>query len=279
VLAGALVLLAVLAAWWVLARPTWQRALALGVTIGAAALVRGEGLLYVALLVVPAAVVVARRRHDIGAGVRVAGVATAGVVLVVAPWTARNVALFDRVVLISINDSTVLAGANCPATYAGSGIGSWYVGCIPPVGGTEAEEAVVWRERGLEHLRENVDRVPAVVGARLLRTWGFWEPLSPVAEGRHVGTQTAGNLLWLGVLLPGGMAGAVVLARRRQLVDLWVVTAPVAAATIVTVVGFGMLRFRHPMELSAVVLAGVAVDAVVRRRRPVAAAEPAVVGS
>jgi 4-amino-4-deoxy-L-arabinose transferase-like glycosyltransferase len=267
-LAGAAVLgvlLAALAAW---RRPDRRTVALLGALVGLAALVRGEGLIYGAVLAVPVVWVAARR-----AGLPARDVATrlailvAGGVLVVAPWTVRNVVLFDEVVLISINDSTVLAGANCPSTYAGPELGGWDVNCVAPVGGNEVEEAAVWREQGLEHLRANVDRLPAVVAARLARTAGVWEPLEATAEGRHEGTQAVGNVVWLVVLAPGAVLGAAVLARRRRRAELLVLLAPVAATLVVTVVGFGMLRFRHSAELAAVVLTAVGATAVAHRWR------------
>lgn len=266
-LAGGFVLLVVLAGLWTAQRPTPGRALALGLVIGGGALVRGEALLYLLLIAVPVAVTAAHRSPEaVRTFLRIGIPAAAGVVAVVAPWTVRNALLFDDVVLISTNDSTVLAGANCDAAYEGPGIGSWHLDCIRPVSGTEAEQAATWRADGLHHARAHAERLPAVVAARVARTWGVFQAFPPEAEGRHVGTQTAGNVVWLAVLLPGGVAGAVVLARRRRFLPLGMLLAPVAAATVVSVLGFGMLRFRHPMELVAVVLTAVAASALLGRR-------------
>jgi 4-amino-4-deoxy-L-arabinose transferase-like glycosyltransferase len=270
--AGLAVLVIVLLALSTAEDPRWPAALALGAAIGAGTLVRGEALLYLPLVVLPVALVVARRRAPaVGAGI--AALALVGVLALVGPWAVRNTLLFDEVVLISTNDSTVLAGANCEPAYRGPGIGGWHLDCVRPVGGTEVEEAAAWRTQGLDFLGENRGRLPVVVAARVARTWGFLGAFPPVAEGRHAGTQAVGNVVWLVLLLPGAVAGAVVLGRRRRLVELGVLLAPVGAATAVSILGFGMLRFRHPMELSAVVLAAVAlatlwprVPAVLRSR-------------
>jgi 4-amino-4-deoxy-L-arabinose transferase-like glycosyltransferase len=264
-LAGLGVLLVLVLAFRVADRPTAGRALVLGLAIGCTALVRGEALLYGVLVVGPVAAVAARRSVASATRpfLRVSGVALAGIALVVVPWSIRNTLLFDDFVLISVNDSTVLAGANCDAAFHGPGTGAWHFSCVSRPAGRldEAAEARVFRERGLDYLRSNADRLPAVVTARLRRTWGVWS-LRATAEGRHRGTQEAGNVVWIALLLPGGAAGAYVLARQRRRVDLALLGAPVAAATIVTVVGFGMVRFRHPMELVAVVLSAVAAGAV-----------------
>ncbi len=120
----------------------------------------------------------------------------------------------------------------------------------------EVEEADRWRREGLDYLRADVDRLPAVVSARLGRTLGVYRAFPPVAEGRDEGVQAIGSVVWLVALVPLAVVGAVLLARRRPL-HLALVGAPMVSSLVVTVVGFGMLRFRHPMELMAVVLAGV----------------------
>jgi len=283
-LAGALVLVALLLGLRVARRPTPPVALALGGAVGLGALVRGEALALLALVALPVAVAVARRSRpggfDLGRGTAVLALSLVGALAVVGPWTLRNARVLGEPIPISTNESTVLAGANCPPAYEGPGLGGWDLSCVQPTAEGEVADSDRWREEGLDHLRANLDRVPVVVPVRLLRTYGVWDPLGTDAEGRHDGTQRAGNLAWLAILLPAGVAGAVVLARRGERLLLVVLLAPVASATFVTVVGFGMIRFRHPIELSALVLAGVAADAARRRRRsPVAPAPPAVVGS
>jgi hypothetical protein len=188
---------------------------------------------------------------------------------VVLPWTIRNYVQLDGFILISINDSSVLAGANCEPAYYGDTIGGWHLSCAAGAGEhlPEIEESARWRSDGLSYAREHAHRLPVVVPARVARTWGFYQAFPPVAEGRDRGVQTAGNVVWLAVLLPLGIAGAVVLALRRRRMTLLLLLAPVAAATIVSIVGFGMLRFRHPLELAAVVLTAVGVAAVLDRAR------------
>ena len=85
-------------------------AAALGALIGLAALTRSEALLLVILIGLPLTLSGAR------AGRWRRALALCGACAVVlAPWTIRNWSAFDRPTLISHNDSTVLAGANCPA--------------------------------------------------------------------------------------------------------------------------------------------------------------------
>ena len=259
-LAGGFVVVILLVGLRTATTPTVLGALSLGVAIGSGALVRGEAVLYVVLVAAPVAVIAGRSRPDATRGSLIVGVAAVvGAGAVVLPWTVRNTLLFDEPVLISTNDSTVLAGANCDPAYEGPGIGSWQIDCIADHGGTEVEDAAAWRADGIQYARDNAGRLPVVVAARVARTWGVFEAFPAEAEGRHPGTQTLGSILWLAFFLPGALVGAVMLARRRRLLVLGLLLAPVVAATVVSILGFGMLRFRHPMELSAVVLTAVAV--------------------
>jgi hypothetical protein len=271
-LAGLLVVAVVLVALVVAERPTAARALGLGILIGAAALVRAEALLYIGLVVVPVAVAAGRRqRPRAGTLARIGGTALAGVFLVVAPWTVRNAVQMDGFVLIS-DESAVLGGANCDAAYEGPGIGGWELACLfgndapHAVRDSEVEEADRWRRQGLHYLRVHVDRLPAVVAARLGRTLGIYRASTFGLEGRDEGVQAIGSVVWLAALAPLAVVGAVLLARRRSL-HLALVGAPIVASLVVTVVGFGALRFRHPMELMAVVLAGVALGTALDRWR------------
>ena len=71
-------------------------------------------------------------------------------------------------------------------------------------------------------------------------------------------------VLWLSVAL--GIYGAVVL-RRARTVALWPLIAPAVVATVISVVAYGTPRFRVIVEPSIAVLAGVGIDALLRRRR------------
>src|SRR5262249_38829839 len=185
--------------------------------------------------------------------------------------TVRNAVQMDGFVLISTNESTVLGGANCDAAYKGPGIGGWDRACLSgndaphAVRDPEVKEADRWRREGLDYLRAHVDGLRAGGRARLGRPVGFYGAFPPVVEGRDEDVQAIGSVVWLAALVPLAIVGAVLLARRRPL-HLALVGAPIVSSLVVTVVGFGMLRFRHPMELMAVVLAGVALRAALDGR-------------
>jgi len=260
---GLFVALAVLAAYAYLEQPRRATAALLGAAIALAALTRGEGLLLLALLALPACLAPRAGRR------RVAdlAVAVAACALVIAPWTARNLGTFDRAVPVSTNEGTVLAGANCGQTYRGRDIGGWSISCVGPGGeGDESVAAARYRREGLDYAGDHAGRLPLVAGARLLRTLDLLQPVRQAhnAEGRAAGLEVAAApAFWL--LALAAAAGTVALRRRG--VPLWPLAAPVALALIVTVAGYGVPRFRQPADVALVVLAAVALDALLARRR------------
>ena len=246
-----------------LQRPAVAVVAALGAVIGLAALTRGEGVLFLPLLALP----VAWRGGRPGRLTRL-GVTVAATVLVIAPWTIRNWITFDQPVLVSTNEATVVAGANCDAVYGGRDLGSWSLGCISErrLGLNEAEQAEIWRDEGQGYARDHTRRLLApVIGVRLLRTFDLWDPWAQAtaAEGRSLAFTRAGILVWY-LLLPLAAFGIFVLRRRRG--PLLVLLAPFAVVIVSTALSFGLPRFRHAAELAVVVLAAVAVDRLLARR-------------
>ena len=244
-------------------RPRAAAAAALGAAIGLAALVRSEGLLLLPLLAWPVAV-----RGGAGWPAR-AALATLACGAVLAPWTIRNAVEFGYVIPISINDSTVLRGANCAATYAGEDIGFWRLDCIPPRRtDNEGEQAEIWRSGGLRYAREHAGRLALVVPVRILRTVSLYQPRRQVlsAEGRWIhGEQLAvASFYGLALLaLPGA------LALRRAGRPLFILLAPAAVVLVSVVVGYGHPRMRHVFEPSLMLLAAAgALWARDRRQRP-----------
>ncbi|MDX6648186.1 MAG: hypothetical protein QOJ97_137 [Solirubrobacteraceae bacterium] len=263
---GLTIALCLLAAYRVLDRPTPGRAAVLGAAIGLAALTRGEALALIVLLAVPVAWKARARPRGRAA---ILGLAVAGFLVVLAPWTIRNWTTFDRPVPVSTNSGTLLAGANCPPAYSGDQIGSWYFTCVrPPRGQNEAQEAEALRSDGLDYARSHTGRLPAVLGARVLRTWDLFRPRQGVgfaqAEGRAKWAEYAGVASYYGLLVLA-LAGLVVLRRRRA--PLFVLLIPPVLVTLMSLVGYGLTRFRLAAEISIVVLAAVAVDELVARRR------------
>jgi 4-amino-4-deoxy-L-arabinose transferase-like glycosyltransferase len=258
---GCLAAFSLLAAYRLLDAPSAGRALALGLVIGLAALARGEALLLMPLLLVP----VVRRPG----GWRAAAVTCLAFVVVLTPWTVRNWIVFDRPVLIATEAGETLAGANCERSYYGEHVGAWAVSCVKFSGrGTEAEELNELGREGIRYAGENLERVPAVLAARLARSWGV-HPRAQRPEGRAEWITTLGVALYFALLLPLAAYGFVLLRRRRT--SVWILAAPFITVTVTTLITYGTPRFRHSAELALVVLAAVALDRLWRRARTVLA--------
>jgi 4-amino-4-deoxy-L-arabinose transferase-like glycosyltransferase len=230
-------------------------AAALGALVGLAALTRSEALLLVPLIALPLALS-GPRPGRLRRTVAVLGACA----VVLAPWTIRNWSAFHGLTLISHNDSTVLAGANCPRTYSGIDLGGWRFDCISQRRTLrEGVQAARWRSEGIDYATDHADRWPVVVPVRVLRTWDLWQPHRQVAfaEGRTRLGETIGVAAYF-VLLPLGIAGGALL-RRRQRTALAILLAPAVLVTVSSAIGYGVPRFRHAFEMSLVVLAALAL--------------------
>jgi 4-amino-4-deoxy-L-arabinose transferase-like glycosyltransferase len=257
--------------------PTVRRGVVLGALFGLAALTRVELLLLVPLMLAPAIVRRTWTPRD-----RLARVATSlGMcALVLAPWVVFNLSRFDEPTFVSTNDGLTLAGANCDVTYHGPATGLW-VGreetrCFPevPAGLDQSEVSRRLRDAGLDYIRAHESRAAVVAAVRVGRTWSLYRPADMIdfnrGEGRESWVTRAGLYVYYPTLL-AAIGGAVVLARRRRFLRLWLVLTPAAVVTIGSVATYGQTRFRAPAEPTLAVLAAVAIiaawDAFTRRRQ------------
>jgi 4-amino-4-deoxy-L-arabinose transferase-like glycosyltransferase len=258
---GLLIVGSLLAATRVRARPGPRWALVLGLVLGLAALVRGEALLLVGLLGIPLAYVVVPEWR---ARLTLLACIVAGFAVVIVPWTVRNLTTFEDPVAISTNSNTIWIGANCERSFYGDLVGYWAFSCYTPEkpGEDESQWATRQRSEGLEYLGDHLGRLPAVIPRRIARTLDVGYLGQSVfintQEGRGVWSTRAGiGVTWL--LLVLSPIGAWMLWKRRApLVEL---LAPVALIFLVTVVFYGVTRFRFAAEPSLCVLAAVALVA------------------
>jgi 4-amino-4-deoxy-L-arabinose transferase-like glycosyltransferase len=249
----ALILLAVMR---VRRSPTALSAVLLGAACGVEALVRAELILFVPFLLAPA--LLAARPASVARKLGLVGIGVLASAVVLAPWVGRNLATFQDPTYISTGDGGALLGANCPATYGGPHLGSWSLGCAVSVvaHGDESVQSAVDQNAAVKYAEKHAGRLPVVVAARIGRLWDFYEPMQmadfDVDEGRPRDASVAGLVMYY-ALLPLGLAGTVILRRRR--LRPWILLAPAGVLTVVAGVFYGLVRFRAPFEVCLVVLA------------------------
>jgi hypothetical protein len=258
-LSGMLVAFTLIAAYRFAAAPGPGRGAVLGAVAGLAALTRGEGLLLLALLLLPPLLVPALRRPGVGKGVLAGALAFA---LVLTPWTVRNWSTFDRPVLVATNAGTAVAGANCDSTFRGDKLGGWDPECIRAHPGNEAEHHSEALRDGIDYAADNAGRLPVVLAVRLGRVWSLYDPLQ-LPEGRSPAAQKLAVAMFF-VLAGLSVLGVRTLRRRR--VTVWILLVPIILVSVTALSTYGNMRFREPAELSLVVLAAVALDGLWRQR-------------
>jgi 4-amino-4-deoxy-L-arabinose transferase-like glycosyltransferase len=263
---------ALLGALWWRERPSVRRAAVAGALCGVAILARVEFALLVPLLAVVFALTLRRPARERWTQAAVAVVAA---LVVVAPWVGFNLARFDEPTFVSTNDGLTLAGANCPSVYYGVSTGFWSLACgQDPPPGDQSQTSSALRRRGLDYMKDHLGRLPAVVLARVGRTWSIFRPLDMVhlntGEDREEWVTRLGLVAYYPTMLLA-IAGAVVLWRRRARAVLWALLVPAIIVTINTVATYGQTRFRAGAEPALALLAAFGAVALYRRLRGVTA--------
>lgn len=290
---AALVAFMVLAAYRYWHRPTAGTAAVLALTMGLTALCRPEGVILAVVIGIP---LVLRTRSDWRRRLGDLAILGVGGLVLLGPWLIWNQFRFDEPVLLSSGSGGVLSTANCEATYGGTLLG-YAANCFDPAPvadevGIEVEDVPAYlrslseverdayaRDQGQAFIRDNVDRLPVVVAARVGRMWDLYRPGQNIrlndtieARGRHT-SQAAVAAYFL--ILPLALGGATVLWRHR--IPLSPLVAAPLVVTFVAAVTFPATRYRVSADVTLVVLAAVAVEVVARRWFPVR--EPGLIGT
>ncbi|MCU1466600.1 MAG: hypothetical protein JWM72_2528 [Actinomycetia bacterium] len=272
--------LALLLAYRYWQSPSWPRLALVGLACGAGAMARSELILLVPLLVVPLAWTTRDRLWR--QRLRWLGAAVLAAVVVIAPWTIYNTTRFVHPILLSAQFDPLLASANCDSVYYGRLQGYFDIQCAIAISDKEhladddglprydeSQEDVVYRREALAYVRGHMSRLPAVEGVRLLRIAGLYKTSLYVRadafiEGRNPVWISWAALysFWLLALL--SIAGGVIL-RRRHVVPVYPLIAPIVVVFVTVVVTYASTRFRTTAEPALVVLAAVAVDAAIQR--------------
>lgn len=246
----------------------WDRrgyldAVLLGLAAAAAALARAELALLTVFLVTPLILMVKSASWRRRFGMLVA--AGAACVVAIAPWTIYNFTRFSEPEILSSGLGTTLAVTHCDSTYSGERLGWWDFQCIlalpePPL--ERSERDVFYREFAYDYIGAHKGELVKVAAARAGRTWGVFRPFQQVQydtiEQRPVWASRAG-LFSLWALMAAGVAGAVLLRRRRAL--LLPLLALPGALTLASTMVYGTSRFRAVAEPAVVLLAAVAITA------------------
>jgi hypothetical protein len=257
-----------LAAYRFWARPGPVTAMAVGVGCALLALTRAETVLLFVVLLPPLVWlypgVAWRRRLSWFALAGTAGVA------VMAPWVVYNMHRFEHPVALTTSLGATLRVANCPAVYSGPHLGWWEFTCFrtPPFTGDASGRDLQLRELALHYASDHAGRIPLVVLAREGRTWGVFRPFQQTVLDAIGGPPAGVTRLGLFAYWPlaaAAVAGGVVLRRRRR--PLFPLVAFVVTVAVSVALTFGQTRYRAPAEVTIVLLAAVAVDSMLPRRR------------
>jgi 4-amino-4-deoxy-L-arabinose transferase-like glycosyltransferase len=254
------VVLALLLAYRFIRHPTVGTGLALGAVCGAAALISGELILLAPLLALPT--VLLARSITRPERIEHLLILFGALALIVGPWVVFNLGRFESPTFLSTDDGVLLLGANCDAVYHGDATGLWQRDCLPEVRGDQSTANAAYRTDALQYIRDHADRFPAVVVARIGRTWGLFHPGAMRSYGEREGREswvTSAGLWFYYPLLLLAIAGIVVMRHRFD--HLWQLLVPFVIVTLVSIATYGQTRFRVPAEPSLVVLAAIAIDA------------------
>jgi hypothetical protein len=263
--------------------PGAGRAVALGALVGLGALTRSEIILFAAGF---AALAWWRSvGHPRRALMPV--LVLAATVVTISPWVAYNLVRFENPVLLTTNGERTLLGANCELAYYDD-VGGWDIRCLGAVPSAEGVDGSVdagrRRDVALDYVRDHLDRVPAVVAARVGRLLDVYGLGSLVAfdagEEKARGAVWAGIVSWW-VLAPLAVFGWVVAGRSRGAPERraarWWLAVPVIAALVTAVLFYGAHRIRAPAEPAVVAVAALgAVEVFDRVRARRRRSEPAV---
>lgn len=290
---AALVAFMVLAAYRYWQRPALGTAAVLAMTMGLTALTRPEGVMLAVVIGIP---LVMRARPDWRRRFRDLAVLGLGGLVLLGPWLAWNQFRFDEPVQLTSGSGGVLSTANCEATYGGNLLG-YSADCFDPAlvaedVGIDVEDVPAYlrsrpeierdayaREQGQAFIRDNLDRLPVVVAARVGRMWDVYRPgqnivLNDTIEARGRRTSQAALAAYL-LIVPLAFGGVAVLWRRR--LPLSPLVAAPLVVTFIAAVTYPATRYRVSADVTLVVLAAVAAEVVARRWLPVR--EPGLIGT
>jgi 4-amino-4-deoxy-L-arabinose transferase-like glycosyltransferase len=271
-----LVALVLLAAYRFWKRPGVWTVVALGASIGIAALARDELSLLGLFLFVP--LVLLARTVSWGRRAALLALGTLAAIVLVGPWVGYNMSRFKDPVFISSGFGVTLESANCNAVYSGPFEGYWNFSCRVAAadataridrGTDESVQGAHAQTYALHYIEHHKNRIVPVLAARIGRAFGFFHPfqqidLDSTVETRPHSWALAGLWMYYG-LFALSIGGIVVLRRRR--VPVFPLLAIGLDVVISVAVTFGNTRYRTTFEVSLVLLAAVQLEWIWSRLR------------
>ena len=266
----------VLAAYRYLRRPTVGGAVLLTVAITVSALTRAESALLYPTLLLP---LIVRSRVAVGERMRAGAAAVLVAAVLIAPWYVYNLGRFEDPGLFSNGLGGLVASSNCDATYSGPAMGGWGGSCgHDHLRNTahldESQYDRVLRDVGRRYAEDHADRLPVVLPVRVLRTFGFWRPVRLAEQDLALGEAGIGfaaivEVLQYWLYFAVGLAGLARMVRNRR--PVLPLLAPVLTVVVISLIGYGTLRFRIAADVVLPILVGVAVSGWWDRRHRVRA--------
>jgi hypothetical protein len=222
-------------------------ALGVGAASGAAVLVRPSWAPFVPIML--GIWVVVRAREKLRPILRDAGAIILGLVVVMAPWWARNARIYGRFIPTALwTGASLYDGLNPRATGASDmrfleEPGIWAL--------DELDQDAELTRRALAFARENPGRALRLAVVKLGRFWSPW----PNAEGFRSPAIAAASAI---VVVPVFVCVAVGLWRRRGDARAWVLLAgPLLYFCALHMAFASSMRYRIPAEVPAMGLAAV----------------------
>jgi hypothetical protein len=263
--------LAAIAAWSACERSDNSRrrlvfALAAGLSLGVSMMLASTAIAVIAAMLLWALWRMRRGpahwQASLGTQLATIGVVAVGVCLVVAPWYVRNGIAMGRFPLTSTSGGVTLLGGNSPASTVDNGPEMRFPPeDTPPAGLSEVERDDFYRERAIEHIRQQPIRYARLYIAKV--AYGVW----PTAVTATKGANRLGDVvqrLYYGLLYLGVLAW-LLLKKRQASARSWIANvAPylslgvlMAAASLLSyAVFFTRLRYRLPTDIPLGLFAG-----------------------
>lgn len=242
-----------------------RRLLLAGVLVGLAALARSELVLLAPLV----ALLVWRDGREQPARWQPPVLVLGAAAVTLLPWVAFNLSRFEDPVLLTTNDGGALLGSYCPASLRGENIGTWSLFCVLDAPNINpdmdpSERSTEYRRQGLASARDNVERIPIAVVARVARAldlYGFDGQLR-----QDTGEERPRWVVWAGIVFFWMLVPLMVFGLRRAPSRArWVLLAPCAVVLFTTVLYYGGHRIRSSMEPTVVLGAALALPALAER--------------